>query len=210
MSSRNKSFSPSRILLIKTSSFDLIRSLRVSFSAPTAVAHTGVRLCPKTLPLGSQSTIKVEPCSFPHTSQPNSLLPGKAFAALRCPFAFFVKVPSRHRCPCRSANEQNPVTQQTNSGLRRAPCSRSRLKRGPQMRFPTRERVSGERFYSSAVREKRRAGWGRQTPPWGPQLGVQNLIKKPPVNAHFFLRLPVTFLFLLGNPQYKQTTSIRR
>src|SRR5260370_41113504 len=107
----NNSFAPSRILLIKTSSFDLIRSLGVSFSAPTAVAHTGVRLCAKTLPLGSQSTIKVGPCSFPHTSQTHSLLPVKAFAALLCPFTFFVKVPYRLKWPCRSANDQNPVTQ---------------------------------------------------------------------------------------------------
>src|SRR5260370_40375220 len=159
----NNSFAPSRILLIKTSSFDLIRSLGVSFSAPTAVAHTGVRLCAKTLPLGSQSAIKVGPCSLPRTSQTHPLLPGKAFAALRCPFAFFVKVPSRHRCPCRSAREQNSVTQQTNSGLRRAPCSRSRLKRGPQMRFPTGARVSGEDFYSSAVTEKELLECERQT-----------------------------------------------
>src|SRR6266851_6190480 len=78
MSSRNKSFSPSRILLIKTSSFALIRSFRVSFSAQFVVAHTGMRLSAKTLPLRSQSANEAGPCGFPLTSQTQSLLPDKA------------------------------------------------------------------------------------------------------------------------------------
>src|SRR5260370_3530857 len=154
MSSRNKSFSPSRILLIKTSSFVLIRSCRVSFSASTVVAHTGVRLCAKTLPLTSQSAIEVGSCSFPLTSQTQSLLPYKAFALLHFPFTHFIKAFCWHRCPGRSAREQSSVTQQTDRGLRRAPCSSSLLNRRPEMRFPSGERVSGERSNSSALREK--------------------------------------------------------
>src|ERR1700687_166968 len=91
MSSRNKSFSPSRILLIKTSSFALIRSFRVSFCPQLVVAHTGMRLSAKTLPLRSRSANEVGPCGFPLTSQAKSLLPGKAFALLQCPFTHFIK-----------------------------------------------------------------------------------------------------------------------
>src|SRR5260370_198584 len=73
MSSRNKSFWPSRILLIKTSSFPLIRSFRVSFSAQFFVAHTSMCLSPNTHPLTSQSVNKPGPCGFPLTPQPQDL-----------------------------------------------------------------------------------------------------------------------------------------
>ena len=159
MSSRNKSFSPSRILLIKTSSFALIRSFRVSFSAQFVVAHTGMRLSAKTLPLRSQSANEAGPCGFPLTSQTQSLLPDKAFALVHCPFTHFIKALCRHRCPGRSAREQSSVTQQTDRGLRRAPCSSSPLKRHPEMRFPSGQRVSSEKSNSSAVRKKPWLDW---------------------------------------------------
>src|SRR5216683_2443371 len=154
MSSRNKSFSPFRILLIKTSSFALIRSFRVSFSAQFVVAHTGMRLSAKTRPLRLQSASEVGPCSFPLTSQTQSLLPDKAFALLHCPFTHFIKAFCWHRCSRRSAREQNSVTQQTDRGLRRSPCSSSALNRRPEMRFPSGERVSDESLNLLAVRQK--------------------------------------------------------
>jgi len=154
MSSRNKSFSPSRILPIKTSSFALIRSFCVSFSAQFVVAHTGMRLSAKTLPLRSQSANEAGPCGCPLTSQTQSLLPDKAFALVHCPFTHFIKALCRHRCHGRFAREQSSVTQQTDRGLRRAPCSSSPLKRRPEMRFPSGQRVSSEKSNSSAVRKK--------------------------------------------------------
>ena len=157
MSSRNKSFSPSRILLIKTSSFALIWSFRVSFSAQFVVAHTSMRLSAKTLPLRSQSANEVGPCGFPLTSQTQSLLPVKAFALVHCPFTRFIKAFCWHRCPGRSAREQRSVTQQTDRGLRRAPCSSSPLERRPEMRFPSGERVSGES--SNSLGLDRSTGW---------------------------------------------------
>src|SRR5260370_25431097 len=151
MSSRNKSFSPSRILLIKTSSFALIRSFRVSFSAQFVVAHTSMRLSAKTVPLRSQSANEVGPCGFPLTSQMQSLLPDKAFALEHCPFTHLIKALCRHRCPRRSAGEESSVMQQTDRGLRRAPCSSSPLHRRQEMRFPSGESVSGERLNLLAV-----------------------------------------------------------
>src|ERR1700746_440686 len=113
MSSRNKSFSPSRILLIKTASFALIRSFRVSFSAQFVVAHKSMSLSAKTLSLRSQSTNEVGPCGFPLTSQTQSLLPDKAFALVHCPFTHLIRALGRHRFPRRPAGKQNSAAQQT-------------------------------------------------------------------------------------------------
>src|SRR5260370_2043949 len=128
MSSRNKSFSPSRILLIKLTSCALTRSFRVSFSAQFVVAHTGMRLSAKTLPLRSQSANEAGPCGCPLTSQTQSLLPDKAFALVHCPFTHFIKALCRHRCPGRFAREQTPAPQQTDPLLSHPPCSRPPLK----------------------------------------------------------------------------------
>src|SRR5712664_1078241 len=136
MSSRNKSFSPSRILLIKTSSFALIRSFRVSFSAQFVVAHTGMRLSAKTLPLRSQSANEAGPCGCPLTSQTQSLLPDKAFALVHCPFTHFIKALCRHRCPGRFAREQSSGHAANGSRFETRPLLQFSAKKAPGNEIP--------------------------------------------------------------------------
>src|SRR5260370_35287257 len=180
MSSRNKSFSHSRILLIKTSSFALIRSFPVLLSAQFVVAHRGMRLSAKTVPLRSQSANEAGPCGFPLTSQTQSLLPDKAFALVHCPFTHFIKALCRHRCPGRSAREQSSVTQQTDRGLQRAPCSSSQLKRRPEMRLPAGQRVSSEKSNSSAAQQTNTPACEPTHPGETPYTAIKTQQQSPP------------------------------
>ncbi len=92
---------------------------------------------------------------------------------------------SRRRCPGRFAREQSSVTQQTDRGLRRAPCSSSPLKRRPEMRFPSGQRVPARSRIHRRLETS--PDWIGGQPSGGKlYFGPQNLINNPPVNARLF------------------------